>query len=412
MRNRRAKKFSTICPALLILLVGLVLWCFSTFQAAAQTNASTEDKKLELQEKEGCIRNLKLIYEAIQAYRIDHKDIPNWLSDLYPQYITDANVLICPECKRTGQAELSPLADPKLPCSYLYEFCPVPLGTNELPNVRGKTRREMKRRQMGLVGSVVPIVRCKHHTYVLNLAFNGQIYESGDDWKPLFTNLVSFADLTPQRIFADANAAARPAGLFFLQRSPKARPNQISLTDFYNAMLTQSWTGGQNNDLRPLPMGLQNFDGIDFDVRGLIQLSSKSNSIKKFPAQVKGIPVKQKCQRLNFLHAAAFAEPANDGVQVGTYIVHYAANRMQLEVPIICGRDVRDWHIRPGEKPGAPELTVAWTGTNTVSKTPGHPVRLFKTTWENLVPGVEIESVDFISAMGEPAPFLVAITAE
>ena len=80
------------------------------------------------EEKAACIKNLKVIYDAIQAFQADHRDLPNWLSDLVPQYLADANVLVCPVCRRTGQTEAPPLADPKLPSSYLFEFCPVPLG--------------------------------------------------------------------------------------------------------------------------------------------------------------------------------------------------------------------------------------------------------------------------------------------
>jgi len=101
----------------------------------------------------------------------------------------------------------------------------------------------------------------------------------------------------------------------------------------------------------------------------------------------------------------------NDAEQVGSYVVHFASNRMQLEIPIIYGRDLRDWHKLIGEKP-APDLTVVWTGTNDVSATEHYPIRLFSTTWVNVVPAVEIESIDFVSAMGTVAPFLIAITAD
>jgi hypothetical protein len=39
-------------------------------------------------------------------------------------------------------------------------------------------------------------------------------------------------------------------------------------------------------------------------------------------------------------------------------------------------------------------------------------LRLFTTTWENVAPGVEIKSLDFVSPQGVTAPFVVAITAE
>src|SRR5262245_25483306 len=55
---------------------------------------------LAANEKEDCTKNLKVIYDGIEAYRKDHKDLPNWLSDLVPDYLPDANVLVCPVCRR------------------------------------------------------------------------------------------------------------------------------------------------------------------------------------------------------------------------------------------------------------------------------------------------------------------------
>jgi hypothetical protein len=75
-------------------------------------------------------------------------------------------------------------------------------------------------------------------------------------------------------------------------------------------------------------------------------------------------------------------------------------------VPIIYGKDVLPW------EPAAPIMSSppapAWRGQNGVGLT----VQLFKSTWENPQPDVEIETLDFVSKMTQSAPFLVAITAE
>ncbi len=126
--------------------------------AFAQTNNALDTSDLAAEEKAACIQNLKIIYEAIRTYQTDHKDLPNWLSDLVPQYLPDANLLVCPVCRRTGGIESAPLADPKIASSYLFEFCPVPLGS-AAAKAPARTRREWKRWQMRMVGSAVPIVR-------------------------------------------------------------------------------------------------------------------------------------------------------------------------------------------------------------------------------------------------------------
>jgi thiol-disulfide isomerase/thioredoxin len=155
-------------------------------------------------DKEACTKQLETIYQAIQAYRRDHKDLPMWLTDLVPKYLGDTNLLICPITRRTGQTHaFELLKDPRLPTAYLYEFSPLSMG-----NVwnGGQIRmRDFKRRQMGLVGGEVAMVRCHLHQPVLNLAFNGHIYESPLGWEDNFTNVVDVSawrleNLFPERV--------------------------------------------------------------------------------------------------------------------------------------------------------------------------------------------------------------------
>ena len=55
---------------------------------------------------------------------------------------------------------------------------------------------------------------------------------------------------------------------------------------------------------------------------------------------------------------------------------------------------------------------MAWKGANAYTETMGRSVRLFLTTWTNLAPDLEIENIDFVSALAVPAPFLIAISVE
>lgn len=385
--------------------------------ATAQSVPAKKGSGQAAEERKACIKNLKTIYEAIQAFQDDHRDIPNWLSDLVPQYLPDANVLICPVCRRTGQTEAPPLVDPKLPASYLFEFCPVPLG-NLAANAPNRTRRDWKRRQMGLLGSQVPIVRCRLHRPALNLAFDGRVYESPPSWELLFTNRVSAAELTPAQLFADekpsaakGQAKAGPSSRF-PPRDPKTRKELLNLTGFYNAGLNQSWCGIKGDDLGTLPKGVQTLAGVEFDVRGIIQLGSQSPFATNFPVWVKAIPVRQPCRHLHFLHAAAFGTPADEGKQIAAYMVHFGTNRPPIEIPIRYGREVRDWHAPPGESAPPDDLAVAWRGTNAATRNLSQSIRLFLTTWTNTAPQRRVERIDYVSSMAGAAPFLIAITAD
>jgi hypothetical protein len=401
--RRRALKTSWLILTLTFLSITLA-------GAASPTNSAASAPDLAAHEKQQCTSNLKAIYQAIEAYQRQKFDLPNWLSDLVPQFLNDPNLLTCPVCRRTGRIEEPPLADPKIASSYLFEFCPVPLG-NLAPGAPQQTRREWKRRQMGLVGSVVPMVRCRHHSPALNLAFDGRIYESPAAWEYAFTNRVKFEALSAAALFPGLGPVTGKSSRF-LPRDPNATPAQIDLTRFYNAALNQPMHRQTNNTLEQLPTGLQRFAGVEFDVRGVVHLSSPHLTNRNYPLEIRNIPIKQKCQKLHFLHAAAIGTAKDEGKQVAGYIVQYTGNPARLEIPVIYGRDVRDWHASGNEPPAPKQPTIAWTGTNVVSAVERRTIRVFKTTWTNLLPDVPIDSIDYVSTTNGPAPFLIAITAE
>jgi hypothetical protein len=193
-------------------------------------------------------------------------------------------------------------------------------------------------------------------------------------------------------------------------RDSQAKKEEVDLTLYYNASLTESWhTAGIGHDLALLPRGIQTLAGVPFDIRGLIQIGSVSRAGEKYPKELSGIAVGLACQRLHLLHAAVSAYGTKEGTQIGSYIVRYA-NGQTREIPIVVGRDIADWFSQPNE--ANQKFVVAWTGTNESSRAQGRTIRLFKSTWENPIPEVTVNSIDFISSHEGAAPFLVAITAE
>ena len=133
------------------------------------------EKNIEL-----CKRNLVAIGKAIQAYRKEHRDFPNWLSDLHPKYLADADVLSCPVDKDAGKSQLSINTDPKSAVSYDYQFHPE--------------YRAQKSEQRLVYGDAMPLVRCRHHASedfrkCLNLSFALKIYESSIVWESTLEDL-------------------------------------------------------------------------------------------------------------------------------------------------------------------------------------------------------------------------------
>lgn len=395
-----------------LVLAGLTLWLgWMTGHAAGEN----KDERAQA-EKRVCIQHLEKISTALTAYKAEHNDLPNWLSDLAPKYLPDVTLLICPISRRTGKMENSPLSDPELACSYVYEFCPLPLA-QELPAAPQRTRRELRFMQVEILGPGVPVVRCRLHNPHLNLGLNGAVYESPPRWEESFTNAAGLAALSPAEVFARQAAAKRTeiTRHSLPPRGTDVPTRLLDLTGVYNALLTEDWleggvSGRPHNNLAALRAGAQTLGGLDFDVRGIVQLAGKPMQAGGFPREMSETPVGQKCVRVHFLHASA-GDSGTEGKQIGSYIVAYQGQAARVEIPVIYGRDVRDWHWQPGE-PASPELRVVWHGENDASRRAGRPLRLFLSSWTNLRPDLEVASIRFVSSLAGPAPFLLAITTE
>jgi len=187
----------------------------------------------------------------------------------------------------------------------------------------------------------------------------------------------------------------------------------IDLSPAYTAPLTESWyPGPPENTLAALPRGLRKFEGISFDVRGIVQLSGgeiSSYGARSYPASLRDIPIGRWVKRLHFLHGAV--SEVSDGMTIGSYRIYYNTAR-QIEVPIVYGRNVRALWQPQSANGEVAQATVAWRGQNPATQSRGLELRLYRFTWDNPWPAEEIAAVDFVSATANAAPFLVAMTAE
>jgi hypothetical protein len=365
-------------------------------------------------DKPVCEANLNFIFGAIREYRKQHEDkLPDKLSDLYPHYIHDPKILICPYVQRTGglrqwSKQIRELDfDPRT--SYGYEFPQKEMPDNLWRGLPKRTWRDYKELQvdkLGKLGLVVPVARCHFHRPRLNLAFDGHIYESELDWELKFTNFVSVESLFPARLFSDPAGRKKVVAADFPPRDPRALPRLLDLSEHYNGLLTDSWQGFPGNHLAQLPAGLREFGSVLFDVRGVIQLRGMQ---VPFPEKIEGIRVNQKLSRIHFLHAAAFGlkSPTN----IATYVIHYADNQVR-EIPIVYGRQIADWWVDPSHPVEPVEAKVAWTGLNEAATAYGKSLRLYQFTWQNPLNEIQVISIGLISHATLAAPFLIAITIE
>jgi hypothetical protein len=211
--------------------------------------------------------------------------------------------------------------------------------------------------------------------------------------------------------------ASRPPEL--IRRIPprpvEADAHLIDLSAHYNAMLDVNWLPSSGvaagNDLSELPRGIRRFGATVFDVRGLIQLSGAAleSAGGRFPKEVRGIAVNQRFRRLHLLHGASWS--ALSGTAIATYRVHFADGTHQ-DVRIRFGNHLREWWSPSTASALATSAAVAWEGGNPASRAVGMKVRLYQMTWMNPSPESLVTTVDLISDMENPAPFVLAITTE
>ena len=72
-------------------------WTSGTVLAVGATVALLGCRQREINRKHPCRQDLQDIHHALEAYTSDHsEDLPATLQELYPKYLEDESVLICP----------------------------------------------------------------------------------------------------------------------------------------------------------------------------------------------------------------------------------------------------------------------------------------------------------------------------
>ncbi|UCE48728.1 MAG: ankyrin repeat domain-containing protein [Phycisphaerales bacterium] len=144
------------------------------------TTFTIPKKNMEIPEQmQSCAANLRKIYTAIKEYEENRGELPDRLSDLVPRYLS-RDMLLCPHNPVHNTRNYP---DPKMPCSYIYEFSVAGRGGP----YKGMTTREHKIGQMRLFGGLVPLVRCRMHGHMwLALTVDGRVYLNQIMWEYLF----------------------------------------------------------------------------------------------------------------------------------------------------------------------------------------------------------------------------------
>jgi len=168
-----------IVKILYTLLSGMIGICVVGCASTRSVHESTTQNADQLERQ--CAQNLKMIYVAIKAYQRSHHDVPDWLSDLVPKYISKTNLLLCPSQSVTATTYPG-LEDPNIATSYTYDFCARQIPVTVWGGAPA-TMKDWKNRQRQVYGDAVPMIRCIHHDHVLNISYGGEVFESSVSWE-------------------------------------------------------------------------------------------------------------------------------------------------------------------------------------------------------------------------------------
>jgi hypothetical protein len=398
-------------PIILALLAG-VTWVL----AAAEPDRTqiTLAFSLDPRDSDACEKQLNRVYTALEQYRKVKLTLPNRLSDLIPQFLSDADALVCPYVKRTGNltgwrlhVDQTVFDDPG--STYAYEF------SNKASNwIRHWTMAEVKQYHMKFFGFGVPVVRCFAHRPRLNLAYNGIAYKSNFEWEDAYLtsreqrqafhlNLANTNSFTSNMV-----VVARPA-----RAGIDLTGGQLDLAPNFNAPLFHLARMDRRGQLlTTYPLSAECIGGVLFDVRGLLHLGGQGFPID-FPVELGGIRVEAACRRVHFLHGlvpSPHSRPASftAGVTNAVYSIHFTDGR-QEDFALVYGRDVKTLWFNPDEPISVGEAKPAWISALPSNRT---ALRLYMTTWTNAAPDRMIGSVSLRSCATNCAPFLVAVTVE
>lgn len=196
-------------------------------------------------------------------------------------------------------------------------------------------------------------------------------------------------------------------------RDPSTSTNALDLTPYYNGWLDVAWEPARRldlveNDLFELEPGLKRWGGVEFDVRGVIQLANEqAEYVRRYPQSVPGIAVGRRCQRLHFIHAGSHGVTA--GSRIGTYVLHYADGG-RVELPVVTDQDLFGWWGKHGRL--GPGASVVWNGSSDSARLWNEQLRLVHRVWDNPRPEIPIREIELRSVKNYSAPLVLAVTLE
>ena len=199
-------------------------------------------------------------------------------------------------------------------------------------------------------------------------------------------------------------AAPRPAEVTWSRGS--AQPLDLSRT--YRATF-ERWEKS-SFPWRAVPRGPLTLGNVPLDIGGMLPLWGEANAKRNmvYSERADDIPVNRKFETLYVYHATFFTSA--EGAPVYDLNLLYADDS-PTTITVCFGTHVRDWYQLPNERTSEladPQSKMVWRGEH-----PDQPpirLRFFITAIPNPKPALELKSLSLVSAKGNSAGCILAIT--
>jgi hypothetical protein len=196
----------------------------------------------------------------------------------------------------------------------------------------------------------------------------------------------------------------------------------INLKPYVNCKLTDPLADDpeqKDHTMSELPTGVHIYGGVPFDVQGLIQLNSQSvkTGIKLWPLEVKDIAIGHPFKKLHLLNGAFNIVMPSAHVTFAKLILHYADGSTE-ELGVTAGEQAL--RCVDGAIPEdlsmlqTSQTELAWVGSNPYLKknNPSASLHLYRATFDNPKPDIKVTTIDYLSPMMNPGPFMAGLTVE
>ena len=220
---------------------------------------------------------------------------------------------------------------------------------------------------------------------------------------------------TKQALLSRAEARKKTLKRLIPPRDTTLPAEHLDLTSHYNVALSEDLykeakrQPSVDDGLAALTAGKSVFNGVTFDVRGVIALHGQETRLRVTIAdvvdRVERVAVGRKADSLHLLHGVAFSRRSAYGTVVANYRVHFADGTEEL-VAVRYGEHVLDWWLRHPRKVAGAKLAFTVTSKRDADRDLG----CYHMTWVNPKPGVVITRIDFETTDTGAAPFLLGIT--